>query len=114
MPGLNQNRAAFARRLRPLHAIPTEFGAGFADVGVLLPIAIALIALNGLNPSVVFVSVGLMYIASGLFFRLPVLVQPFKAMAAIAISTGASAALLGAAGVAMGLNFTQFCRHLDA
>lgn len=107
MPDLNQNRVVDARRppQRPLRLRPTliEWGAGFADVGVLLPIAIALIALNGLNATVVFVGVGLMYLASGLFFRLPVPVQPLKAMAAIAISTGAGAALLGAAGVAMGL-----------
>jgi hypothetical protein len=86
-----------------VRALATAFGAGFADVGVLLPVVLALVALNGLNPTVVFVGVGLMYLLSGLYFRLPVPVQPLKAMAAIALATGAGADLLGAAGVVMGL-----------
>ncbi len=49
------------------------------------------------------VAVGLFYILSGLYYRIPTPVQPLKAVAAIAISLGLSASVIGAAGLLMGL-----------
>lgn len=91
------------RPLRPLRFNLAEFGAGFADVGIWPPVAIALIALNGLGATTVFVGSGVMYLVSGLYFRVPVAVQPLKAMAALALASGAGPELLGTAGILMGL-----------
>ena len=65
-----------------------EFAGSLGDLGTLLPIAIAMIVLNGLNATNVMVAVGLFYIAAGLYFRVPVPVQPMKVIGAYAIAIG--------------------------
>lgn len=93
---------ASARRLEGLAAglrlDRHELSGAFGDSGILFPLAASLIAINGLNPTVVFVGAGLYYIAAGLYFRLPMPVQPLKAFSAIAIA-GALAPSVIAAGV---------------
>lgn len=80
-----------------------EISGAFGDVGILFPLALSLILVNGLNPTSVFLSVGLVYIAAGLFFRIPMPVQPLKAVASIAIGGALSAELVGAAGLLTGI-----------
>jgi hypothetical protein len=90
-----------------LRAWIRELGGGLGDAGLLIPIAVALITLNGLNATAVFAGVGVTYIATAMYFRVPLPVQPLKAFAAAAIalqldaSTIAAGALLMAA--AMGI-----------
>jgi len=94
--------AGVLRRLAARHG---EIAGAFGDVGVFLPLALGLIAVNGLNPTLVFGFAGLYYLATGWYYRLPVPVQPFKAVAAIAIAQGLSPGTIeGAAlGVSAGL-----------
>ena len=87
-----------------------ELGGAFADVGVLVPIAVALIVKNGLSPTAVLLPAGLLYIAAGLVYRVPVPVQPLKAFGAIAIAEGlgvddiaAGALLMGGIFLALGI-----------
>ena len=80
-----------------------ELGGAFGDLGTLLPLMIAMVLLNGLNITLVLLGVGLFYIVSGLYFRIPTPVQPLKAVAAIAISLGLSGSVIGAAGFLMGI-----------
>lgn len=68
-----------------------ELAGSLGDLGTLLPIAIAMILLNGLNPLGLFFSVGLFYILSGSYFGVPVPVQPMKVIGAYAIATTMSA-----------------------
>jgi hypothetical protein len=56
----------------------------------------------GLDGSSVFVMFGAMQIITGLAYRMPMPVQPLKAMAAIVIAQQASAAVLYGAGLAIG------------
>ncbi|MBI5136961.1 MAG: sulfate permease [Nitrospirae bacterium] len=86
----------------PLRFTRAEWAGAFGDVGILLPLAIALIAQNGMNGTAVFLCTGLMYIGCGLYYRIPMPVQPLKAAAAIAIATGMAPGMLSAAGVMMG------------
>ncbi len=79
-----------------------ELGGALGDLGTLLPLMVALILINGLNATSVLVGVGVYYIISGIYFRLPMPVQPLTAVAAIAISLGLSANVIGAAGLLMG------------
>jgi SulP family sulfate permease len=79
-----------------------ELGGALGDVGTLLPLMVALILINGLNATLVLVLVGLFYIGSGLYFRIPTPVQPLKAVAAIAIALGLTPTVIGAAGLIMG------------
>ena len=73
-----------------------------ADLGVLVPIATALILINGLDAGTVLVGAGALYVAAGLYFRVPVPVQPIKAAAAIAIARDLPPATIAAAGVLLG------------
>lgn len=63
-----------------------EFAGSLGDLGTLIPLAIGLVTINGLSFSSVFLWVGLFYLISGLYYRLPVPVQPLKLVSAIAIA----------------------------
>jgi len=78
-----------------------ELGGALGDLGTLLPITIALITLNHMNATSVLLIFGLAYITAGFFYRLPVPVQPLKAVAAIAIAGGLSPNVISASGLIM-------------
>ncbi len=80
-----------------------DFAGAFGDVGILFPIAIALITLNRLNATAVFLAAGLAYIAAGWYFRIPMPVQPFKAVAAISLALGLSPQEIASAGLLIGI-----------
>ena len=63
-----------------------EAAGAVADVGVLVPLAVALIVGNGLSATAVLLPAGLLYLAVAVVYRLPIPVQPLKAFAAIAIA----------------------------
>jgi SulP family sulfate permease len=67
-----------------------EFAGSLGDLGALLPIAIAMVLFNGLDPLGVFLSIGLYYILSGVYFGVTVPVQPMKVIGAYAIATAMS------------------------
>lgn len=67
------------------------------------PIAFALVQASGFSPARLFLCWGLVYVATGAYYRVPVSVQPLKAMAVIAITTGVSASLLSTTAVFYGL-----------
>ncbi len=64
-----------------------ELSGSIGDFGTLIPLSIALITINGLGFTTVFLMVGLFYLFSGLYFRLPIPVQPLKVVAAVAIAS---------------------------
>lgn len=80
-----------------------ELAGAFGDLGTDLPLLVGVILATGLDPTTTFVIFGLLQIASGLVYRLPMPVQPLKAMAAIAISTHIAPSLLGAGGLIVGV-----------
>ncbi len=63
-----------------------ELAGAFGDLGTLLPIVVAMIFINQLSPSAVFLGFGLFYVLVGYYYRLPIPVQPLKAVGAIAIA----------------------------
>lgn len=73
-----------------------------ADLGLLIPIAAALIVENGLDAGTVLVGAGALYVGAGMYFKVPVPVQPIKAAAAIAIARDLPPATIGAAGLLLG------------
>lgn len=75
----------------------------FADVAVLLPLLAALVLHGAVAPGPALATTGLAYLASAWIFRVPMAVQPFKAMAAGAIAVGASFSELRVAGAILGL-----------
>jgi SulP family sulfate permease len=80
-----------------------DVAGAFGDIGVLFPIAIALITLNHLNPTSLFLVAGLTYCLAGWYFQIPIAVQPFKAVAAIALALSLSPSTVACAGLLMGV-----------
>ncbi len=80
-----------------------DLSGAFGDIGVLFPLAVALIAKNGFNPTALFLAAGVFYVASAWYFRITMPVQPLMAMAAIAIASGLGFEIINAAGFAMGV-----------
>ncbi len=79
-----------------------DVAGAFGDIGVLFPIAIALISLNHMNPTAVFLAAGVAYVLAGRYFQIPIAVQPFKAVAAIALAMALPPASIACAGLVMG------------
>lgn len=63
-----------------------EFAGSLGDLGTLIPLSMGMILITGLNLTSVFLVVGLFYILIGIYYRLPIPVQPLKVVAAIAIA----------------------------
>ncbi len=73
------------------------------DLGTVLPLAAGMILVAGIDPAAFFVTFGLASLLAGLAFRLPLPVQPQKAIAAAAIGQPWSPALVYGAGLGSGL-----------
>jgi sulfate permease, SulP family len=82
-----------------------ELAGAVADLGVLVPIAVALIVANGLSATAVLLPAALLYIAAAFVYRLPVPVQPLKAFGAIAIAKGLGSDEIAAGALLMGVIF---------
>lgn len=79
-----------------------EIAGSLGDLGTLVPIAVLLVTVNGLNPTVVFGVVGLTYVLAGLYYRIPMSVQPLKSFSSLAIALGLGAPVIGAGAAVMG------------
>jgi len=80
-----------------------EFAGALGDLGTFVYIFISLVAINGINPTLTLLLIGLLYIFCGFYYNLPIPVQPLKAIAAIAIASGLNAFVISAAGILMGI-----------
>jgi SulP family sulfate permease len=74
-----------------------------ADLGVFVPLAAALILVNGLDAGSVLLAAGGLVLVSGLFFRIPFPVQPLKALTAVAVAQGVAPDVIRAAGLEIGV-----------
>jgi len=79
-----------------------------ADIGIMIPLACGVAAAAHLSLVTVFVCVATVYAVTALGFRVPVPVQPMKAMAAAIIALGLSGSVVSAAGLEIGLLFLLF------
>lgn len=79
----------------------TEVAGSMGDLGTLLPLMVGLITINGLNATAVLATIGLFYISIGLYYHVPLPVQPFKVIAAVAIAQGLSPETISAGALEM-------------
>jgi hypothetical protein len=63
-----------------------EWSGAFGDLGTLIPFVVGYIAIVGMNPTGVLVTLGVFMIVVGLHFKTPFPVQPMKAIGAAAIA----------------------------
>ena len=80
-----------------------DLAGSIADLGVFIPLASALVLINGLDGGVVLVLAGTAVLACGSFFRIPWPVQPLKALTAVAVALELDADLIHAAGIELGV-----------
>ncbi len=79
-----------------------EIAGSLGDLGVLLPMAMGMIMVNGLSAQGLFFAVGLFYILSGVYFGIPVSVQPMKVIGSYAIAMSLARDQILAAGLTTG------------
>ncbi len=80
-----------------------ELSGAFGDIGTDLPLIIGMITCSGINGAAVFIIYGIMQIATGLIYGIPMAVQPLKAVALIVITQKISGDILYGGGLAIGI-----------
>ncbi len=80
-----------------------ELAGSLGDLGTLLPLAIGMIVINGLDPTGLFFVVGVFYILSGVYYGVTVPVQPMKVIGAYSIAMALSPSVITASGLLMGI-----------
>ncbi len=83
-----------------------EAAGAVADLGVFAPLAVALVVGNGMSATAALMPAGLLYLLAARVYRIPVGVQPLKALAAVAIAGGLPPETIGAAAICLGGLFT--------
>ena len=104
-------------RLLPLRFDRHELAGSIGDIGVMIPLAVGVAAAAHLSLVSIFLCVAASYAASALVFRVPLPVQPMKAMGATIVALGLSATVVGAASIEVALlllliALTPVARHL--
>ena len=79
-----------------------ELAGSFGDIGTDLPLIVGIILATGLDSASVFIVFGLMQVATGVVYGLPMPVQPLKAMAVLVITQKLGGDVLHGAGLAIG------------
>jgi MFS superfamily sulfate permease-like transporter len=82
---------------------PGELAGACGDLGTFLPHVIGAITVAGLAPAGVLIGFAAFFIASGLFYGLPMAVQPMKAVSAVLVTGQVGPADIAAAGMVLGL-----------
>lgn len=80
-----------------------EWSGAFGDMGTDLPLLVGMILAARLDPASVLTVFGLMQILTALLYRMPMPVQPLKAMAALVISQKLPQEVLYGGGLAIGV-----------
>jgi len=90
-----------------------EFSGSLGDLGLFLPLVVAMTVACDLNIGVILILAGLMNILTGWLFRQPIPVQPMKAIAAVVITEELLQDELIAAGLLMGIFILIFSGVID-
>ena len=105
------NYASLKVRLAPVpyidrhetHSIVQEASGACGDLGTFIPHVIGAITVVGLAPAGVLLGFGLTLISTGLFYGLPLPVQPMKAISAVILTGGLRPGEVAAAGMIIGV-----------
>ena len=80
-----------------------ETAGAIGDYGTLLPIIVGVAVVTEINLSSILLFFGLSYIATGIYYKLPIPVEPMKAIGAVAIAGALTAGEIAGAGILMGI-----------
>lgn len=92
-----------------------EVAGAFGDIGTDFPLIVGMILVGGLDSASVLIMFGVMQLFSGFVYRMPMPVQPLKAMAAIVITQQLGGNVLYGGGLAIGviMLFLHLTRLID-
>lgn len=80
-----------------------EVGGAFGDIGTFLPHTISVLAVGGLASGGVLFGFGAFYLATAFLYRLPIPVQPMKAVSAVVVTAGLTPGAVAASGLLLGM-----------
>jgi hypothetical protein len=80
-----------------------EAAGALGDIGTFVPLAVGMVQVAGLDAGTLLVTAGLVNIWGGLAFRIPIAVQPMKAICALAIAGALSGTQAVTAGLCVGV-----------
>lgn len=86
-----------------IHFNKQELSGAFGDMGTDFPLLVAMIIAAGLHTPSVFIVFGAMQIFTGVIYKMPMPVQPLKAMATLVITQKIAGNVLMGAGLAIGV-----------
>ena len=89
-------------RDKPARCWVGELGGACGDLGTLLPYALGAMTVAGLAPAGVLLGFGAFLMAAGLFYGMPMAVQPMKVVGAVLLTGEIGAGELAAAGLLLG------------
>jgi hypothetical protein len=82
-----------------------ELAGAMGDFGTLFPLAIGYIVVCGVDPAGLLVMMGLANVATGLYYRLPMPIEPMKVLAVVAIAEQWPPSMVYASAFAMGVTW---------
>ena len=90
--------------------IPLKFGlselaGSLGDFGTIIPLILAVALVSDVNVRYVLLFFGIWFILTGLYYRLPIPLEPMKAVAVIVIAGGIASGEIAAAGLMLGVIF---------
>src|SRR3546814_8958796 len=83
-------------------SLPGELGGSCVDLGTFLPYVIGAMTVAGLAPLGILFGFGIFFISSGLFYGLPMAVQPMKVVGAVLLTGDIGAGEMAATGMVIG------------
>src|ERR1051325_7099536 len=90
------------KHLRSPRLIAAEISGACGDLGTFIPHVIGAITVAGLAPAGVLFGFAVSLISTGLFYGLPLPVQPMKAISAVILTNGLRPGEVAAAGIVIG------------
>ncbi len=95
--------------LPPLSFSLSELAGSLGDFGTIIPLILAVALVSDVDPRYILLFFGIWFILTGLYYRLPIPLEPMKAIAVVVIAAGAvggiSAGEIAAAGLILGVVF---------
>ena len=90
---------------RPISFSLSEFAGSLGDFGTIIPLILAVALVSDVNSRYILLFFGIWFILTGLYYRLPIPLEPMKAIAVIVIAGGIGSGEIAAAGLILGVVF---------
>jgi hypothetical protein len=67
-----------------------ELAGAFGDFGTIIPLILGVALISGMNAGYMLLFLGFWYIITGLYYHLPIPIEPMKVIAVVVIAGGAA------------------------